>query len=102
MLRRPPRSALCPNTTLFRSWEIFDAIARELGVTPASFPPVRALGRVGVRLSPRRMIDLMLRAGPRGDLFGLRRGGLNLDRVRRSEEHTSELQSRQHLVCRLL
>ena len=65
-------------------WEIFDGIARELGVTPASIPAVRGLGSLGVRLSPRRMIDLMLRAGPRGDLFGLRRGGLNLARVRRA------------------
>ena len=65
-------------------WEIFDAIARELGVTPASLPAVRGLGRVGVRISPRRMIDLMLRAGPRGDRFGLRRGGLSLARLRRA------------------
>ena len=65
-------------------WEIFDAIARELGVTPASLPAVRGLGRLGVRLSPRRTMDLMLRAGPRGDRFGLRRGGLSLARLERS------------------
>ena len=64
-------------------WEIFDDIARELSVVPASLGALRRLGRVGVRLTPRRMIDLMLRAGPRGDRFGLRRGGLSLGRLER-------------------
>jgi formate dehydrogenase len=65
-------------------WEIFDSIAAELGVTPASLSALRGLGKVGIRLSPRRMIDLMLRAGPRGDRFGLRRGGLSLARLERA------------------
>ena len=64
-------------------WRIFDSIARSLGVVPASVPAARWLGRAGVRISPRRMIDLMLRAGPRGDRFGLRRGGLSLGRLER-------------------
>jgi formate dehydrogenase len=65
-------------------WQIFEAIGRELGVTPTSVPAVRRLGRLGLRISPRRMIDLMLRMGPRGDRFGLRRGGLSLGRIQRS------------------
>src|SRR2546422_3156402 len=79
MIRRPPRSTLFPYTTLFRSDQ------RE-GVAA----PARSRGR-GER--PRRD-----RVGARvpGTRQG-RRGGL-----RRSEEHTSELQSRLHLVCRLL
>jgi formate dehydrogenase len=64
-------------------WEIFDALGRELGVVATSIPAVRRLGRAGIRLSPRRLIDLMLRIGPRGDWFGLRRGGLNLGKIER-------------------
>src|SRR3712207_8492341 len=76
MIRRPPRSTLFPYTTLFRS-------ADELRCT------VRARGAV----LPRRG-RLPLRYGD------IRRGGRPPGR--RSEEHTSELQSRQYLVCRLL
>ena len=64
-------------------WRIFDDIARELRLTPASLGALRLLGKAGLRLTPRRMMDLMLRAGPRGDLFGLRRGGLSLARLER-------------------
>jgi anaerobic selenocysteine-containing dehydrogenase len=64
-------------------WKIFDDLARELGVTPASIRALRLLGRAGIRIRPSRMIDLMLRSGPRGDRFGLRRGGLSLDRLKR-------------------
>ena len=64
-------------------WEIFDALARELGVVPASVGALRLAGRAGLRPGPRRMIDLMLRTGPRGDRFGLRRGGLSLARIER-------------------
>src|SRR3712207_7860890 len=74
MIRRPPRSTLFPYTTLFRSRQ--RARAREQGVADH--------GRPG-RDRPRRA---------RAD----RPGGLRA----RSEEHTSELQSRQYLVCRLL
>src|SRR3712207_7953514 len=77
MIRRPPRSTLFPYTTLFRSAGL---LARRPALSPDR--PWRA-GR------ERRY------AGAAGDQ-GQRRDG------RRSEEHTSELQSRQYLVCRLL
>ncbi|HEX8745314.1 MAG TPA: molybdopterin-dependent oxidoreductase [Thermoleophilaceae bacterium] len=64
-------------------WRIFDEMSRALGVTPASVPAMQRIGRLGVRISPNTMIDLMLRAGPRGDRFGLRRGGLSLRKLRR-------------------
>src|SRR3712207_7327114 len=76
MIRRPPRSTLFPYTTLFRSDHLF--------------PLLEFLSDEGQPL---------LRTGAArldADL-GERRLG-----VRRSEEHTSELQSRQYLVCRLL
>ena len=65
-----------------QEWQIIDELARRIGTTPASAWPLRALGRLGLRLSPRRLIDLGLRLGPRGDLFGLRRGGLSIARLR--------------------
>src|SRR3712207_7584585 len=91
MIRRPPRSTLFPYTTLFRS---------HAGA-------VRGLGGDRKRL---------VGGGSDDDIVGLGRGDLELvdlhgahvlavglhDGHRRSEEHTSELQSRQYLVCRLL
>src|SRR3712207_8811383 len=81
MLRRPPRSTLFPYTTLFRSpLAVAAGGARNArGVPPLSYraaPPLRAP-------APRHR-----QAAPGGQA--------------RSEEHTSELQSRQYLVCRLL
>src|SRR5581483_2883259 len=58
-------------------------IAQRIGTVPASAWAVRALGKLGLKLTPSRMIDLGLRLGPKGDLFGLRRGGLNLAKLRR-------------------
>src|SRR3712207_7460372 len=89
MIRRPPRSTLFPYTTLFRS----DPEGPE--------PPVEHLHQVRrARHRRRRRQRSAVRElrGPGGVRSGRRlaRGG------RRSEEHTSELQSRQYLVCRLL
>src|SRR3712207_7110937 len=83
MIRRPPRSTLFPYTTLFRS-------ARGLPTSGsiASGP--------GDRRSRRRPDEA--RSAAIGSAMGGRRGGEAADR----KEHTSELQSRQHLVCRLL
>src|SRR3712207_7891904 len=79
MIRRPPRSTLFPYTTLFRSRRTGSRPAGHdaAAVRPPSAPPV--LGHNPSAFAPR----------PRSPL-------------RRSEEHTSELQSRQYLVCRLL
>src|SRR2546422_7236238 len=80
MIRRPPRSTLFPYTTLFRS-------------LPQFAIEVRIAGTSGI--------------GLQAELFGIptRRHlfvGLPVHALVRSEEHTSELQSRLHLVCRLL
>src|SRR3712207_7694334 len=83
MIRRPPRSTLFPYTTLFRSTSVVEDLGQEV------------LGPVGARVGEK----------------GLRIGGLDHPAAvhehhpvgrTRSEEHTSELQSRQYLVCRLL
>src|SRR2546422_5035640 len=90
MIRRPPRSTLFPYTTLFRSLEDFDLAPRLDGDRPREV----ALGDGG-----RDVLD-------RSDLGGeVRRELVHVVREifpDRSEEHTSELQSRLHLVCRLL
>src|SRR3712207_7668155 len=82
MIRRPPRSTLFPYTTLFRSARRGGADATLPGVAQAPAPG-------GVK-------------DPRGGCRRVRFSGRHFLRVARSEEHTSELQSRQYLVCRLL
>src|SRR2546422_1136142 len=87
MIRRPPRSTLFPYTTLFRSLE--RAAGRyDLGEEPNE-RVVRERPAVGERDAAQ---NLGLALGAVGAAVGLQR----------SEEHTSELQSRLHLVCRLL
>lgn len=66
-----------------QEWEIIEQISRRIGITPSSVWAARAAGRLGVRVSPRRLIDLAIRTGPEGDLFGLRRGGLSIAKLRR-------------------
>src|SRR3712207_8468134 len=90
MIRRPPRSTLFPYTTLFRS----DRGLEEAGelvdhgrVLEAALKDVEAVLQRGHALVLVLEDDEVLRGEAR---------------VHRSEEHTSELQSRQYLVCRLL
>src|SRR2546429_3257004 len=83
MIRRPPRSTLFPYTTLFRSPAVFAQLSDRIFGEDFFFPAVlrRHLAR-----EMRNQAGKILRALAQG----------------RSEEHTSELQSRLHLVCRLL
>jgi anaerobic selenocysteine-containing dehydrogenase len=74
-------SVVQPRGESRQEWQIIDEISRRIGTTPAGAWPLRALGRLGLRLSPARLIDLALRLGPRGDLFGLRRGGLSIKKL---------------------
>src|SRR3712207_7630984 len=78
MIRRPPRSTLFPYTTLFRSWLLGVLGVHQGGTRRGRIRPKHVSGR-----------SKLLSAGVWG-IHG------------RSEEHTSELQSRQYLVCRLL
>src|SRR3712207_6912360 len=96
MIRRPPRSTLFPYTTLFRSATIRPRRIMERGCTIDPACPVLLLPSVMELVIPRlRPNDRPHRRSGRTARDG-RRG------CRRSEEHTSELQSRQYLVCRLL
>src|SRR2546429_6328525 len=75
MIRRPPRSTLFPYTTLFRSCLFFPPENKPGSAAPG-FCPAQAIRQIeSIRMEPGKA---------------------------RSEEHTSELQSRLHLVCRLL
>jgi formate dehydrogenase len=67
-----------------QEWEVIEDIAARIGIVPSSVPAARRLGRVGLKLSPRRLVDLLLRVGPEGDRFGLRRGGLSMKRLAQS------------------
>src|SRR3712207_8555712 len=98
MIRRPPRSTLFPYTTLFRSAaQIRDTRLGGLRGWQALGRGRRPGGR-GYRL-PRVLRPRDAQAqGRRRDLLDPRGG----EPLLRSEEHTSELQSRQYLVCRLL
>src|SRR3712207_8884666 len=87
MIRRPPRSTLFPYTTLFRSGRARAPPARRRLAAELRRPRERRRHRAGAAVSG---------AGPAGHAPGAVAGGP------RSEEHTSELQSRQYLVCRLL
>src|SRR3712207_8199188 len=89
MIRRPPRSTLFPYTTLFRS-------------RTADGPSAQVRGDV-VR-DDRELLVRQREPPPRRGPGRGRRGIRGADRhvASRSEEHTSELQSRQYLVCRLL
>src|SRR3712207_6988930 len=86
MIRRPPRSTLFPYTTLFRS-DLVDATVK----VRHAFHVQRNRGEI-TRFAPQQSHDVS------DDALNMwwRRG------FDRSEEHTSELQSRQYLVCRLL
>src|SRR5690349_23407338 len=76
MIRRPPRSTLFPYTTLFRSW----GEVEHVGQADHGFGDARDGAGEGGRVG----------------------GGFRVEGGLRSEEHTSELQSRRDLVCRLL
>jgi formate dehydrogenase len=70
-----------------QEWEIIDQISRRASLAPYSFGLLRHASRLGVRPTPRKLVDLLLRTGPKGDLFGLRRGGLSFAKLRDEYPH---------------
>src|SRR2546430_8486646 len=88
MIRRPPRSTLFPYTTLFRSYFGRDAALDATNALATSKPPYslwRAGGTFGGKVVSNKTHFFV-----------------GYERLNRSEEHTSELQSQSNLVCRLL
>jgi formate dehydrogenase len=64
-------------------WEVVDALGEALQISVLPTPQLRMLGRrLGGLVTPRRLVDLLLRSGPEGDWFGLRRRGLSVKRLR--------------------
>src|SRR3712207_7840081 len=90
MIRRPPRSTLFPYTTLFRSmrFEVIDG----------TFPTTR--NTMTPRITQHDIMSIPVNEAKRTRVFELDHD--DVTNIFRSEEHTSELQSRQYLVCRLL
>src|SRR3712207_8508247 len=83
MIRRPPRSTLFPYTTLFRS--LSRSLPKDSPLFNAEIIPTDIMSvPANTQVDANQLVDVALAQRPR------------------SEEHTSELQSRQYLVCRLL
>src|SRR5258708_10995203 len=95
MIRRPPRSTLFPYTTLFRSNTPSGKVAREDEVKIRSTATANRIPIITTLRAARASLD---------GIRALKEHGLNVKPLQewRSEEHTSELQSPDHLVCRLL
>src|SRR3712207_8780343 len=97
MIRRPPRSTLFPYTTLFRSERLHVAGAAAVQTAVAYLGIERVTGpRLAINRNNIGVTGQDHTTRPRAV------GGGNGGNQVRSEEHTSELQSRQYLVCRLL
>src|SRR5687768_17857827 len=99
MLRQPPRSTLFPYTTLFRSrgstyFIAYSIGGREFRESARSSNWTDAQALLERRLHEREMADRQAAEAPKLSFEDMA--------TARSEEHTSELQSRLHLVCRLL
>src|SRR2546422_8427222 len=116
MIRRPPRSTLFPYTTLFRSYVLGGGNAAMISLQAGRFVPIpfaammdpktgrartRRVDITSTRYAIARRYMIRLRRDDFDDPHELARFAATAH-VSRSEEHTSELQSRLHLVCRLL
>src|SRR2546421_4409062 len=94
MIRRPPRSTLFPYTTLFRSLHRDVRLLHRRADRPGRQPG-------GRKRAPLEAAAVRSRSGGQTPI-GRPADPIENDRQQRSEEHTSELQSRSDLVCRLL
>src|SRR2546422_1492454 len=90
MIRRPPRSTLFPYTTLFRSLQPLP-----FNLYPLPLPPTPDPWSPPFSSASSSTLSASLTDAPGSEIFSSKA-------TKRSEEHTSELQSRLHLVCRLL
>src|SRR2546429_6084436 len=97
MIRRPPRSTLFPYTTLFRSAE--ETREKLEAVYEHAYATYQELVELGVA---RELARCALPVGAYTEFYWTINARSLMNFLSRSEEHTSELQSRLHLVCRLL
>src|SRR5687768_17804460 len=101
-MRRPPRSTLFPYTTLFRSEDVKGVVGKvALGEADAGIVYATDVAAAGNDI---RSFPISEHFQPRISYYAaiVSPGSDAAERYLRSEEHTSELQSRLHLVCRLL
>src|SRR3712207_8486247 len=101
MIRRPPRYTLLPYTTLFRSRRV-EVVPRVAAVEDRA----RRVAALGLAVDDARVAEHVQQAAPRDAVHARRDCAAAAEPRRpddlRSEEHTSELQSRQYFLCRLL
>src|SRR3712207_8251682 len=108
MIRRPPRSTLFPYTTLFRSqdneisWLNWDHTEEQSQLYEFTKRLIRLRKEHPVFRRPKFFQGRRIRGSEIKDVMWFNPGGNEMSDEERSEEHTSELQSRQYLVCRLL
>src|SRR5690606_41329245 len=99
---RPPRSTLFPYTTLFRSGAVYDALEEERVLIAMSADEREAYTQVQQIENELREHGIILRDEERkrieGEVKALQRARNERRQLERSEEHTSELQSRENLV----
>src|SRR3712207_7547603 len=91
MIRRPPRSTLFPYTTLFRSKRVGAQAMHDMVAARDAGGPFSCVADFAARVDPKLLNKMQIENLAKAGAFD-----------QRSEEHTSELQSRQYLVCRLL
>src|SRR3712207_7128267 len=110
MIRRPPRSTLFPYTTLFRSQDMATCIKYVTTENEAPFSTKKFRVKISGIYGRYKLIAKTIRSSKGTFYSELEKlgasGNLTIEDIEylkcRSEEHTSELQSRQYLVCRLL
>jgi len=72
-------------------WEIIEEISQRIGIVPSSLPPVRWLGKLGIKIPPRVMLDIVVRGWTQGDWFGLRRKGMSLKKMQTGKDKHGRL-----------
>src|SRR5690554_7454974 len=102
MIRRPPRSTLFPYTTLFRSYSGFDLSDPKTSVSMTINGPAPMLLGYFMNAAIDQACEKYIKANGLEDEVRQMIKSIFEAKGTRSEEHTSELQSRPHLVCRLL
>src|SRR3712207_9305909 len=102
MIRRPPRSTLFPYTTLFRSAELLHGRFEELGFEEETLPLEldRIIYAFRDAAEQKLEAEIRLKDSVLSNMVAQGRLKMILEDLRDRKEHTSELQSRQYLVCR--
>jgi formate dehydrogenase len=73
-------------------WRVLNEIAKRMGLGGAyPMKPLRLMAKLGINVHPMKLLDMAIRTGPAGDLFGLRRKGWSLKKLRRRAPHGAKL-----------